>query len=112
MSLGARRLFCFAARETRFQNETFRRLVSPWLARDVDEHAREELPREGIGCWHPVFPARDDDVWMLAAVAVKQLERVALSPPSKPELVVFEQCQDDKGMFSGIRKVSVEVGND
>ena len=111
ISLGARRLFCFVAQGTRFPNEIFRRLVSPWLVRDVEEHAREELPRKGIGCWYPVFPARADDVWMLAAVAVKHLERVASSPPAKPELIVFEQYRDERGMFSGIRKASVEVGD-
>ena len=112
MSLGARRLFCFTAKGTRFSNEAFRRLMSPWLAKDFEEHAQEELPREGIGCWHPVFPARADDVWMMAAVAVKQLERIVSSPPAKPELVVFEQCRNEEGMFSGIRKASVEVGDD
>jgi hypothetical protein len=48
---------------------------------------------------------------MLAAVAVKQLERVTSVPPAKPELVVFEQYRDDEGMFSGIRKVSVKVSD-
>ena len=97
MSLGARRLYCFTAKGTRFPNEVFRRLVSPWLARDAEDHIRSELPREGIGCWHPVFPARTDDVWMLATMAVKHLEQTVSSPPAKPELVVFGQTFDEEG---------------
>ncbi len=109
LSLGAKRLFCFAARGNRFPAETFRQKISPWLAKDVEAHARQELPREGIGCWHPVFPARADDVWMMASLATKQLERVAASPLPKPELTVFEQHMDEDGLFSGVRRVAVEV---
>jgi len=110
--LRAHRLFCFAARAVRFPNESFRELLTPWLARDVEEHAGEEIPREGIGCWHPVFPARADDVWMMASVATKQLERFAGSALERSELVVFEQCRDEDGSFAGIRRASVQVGDE
>lgn len=109
ISLGAKRLFCFAAQGTSFPNREFRQLISPWLKKDLEDAAHEELPREGIGCWHPVFPARVDDMWLLASVAVKQLERVVESPPAAHELVVFEQEADENGMFSGVRRVAREV---
>lgn len=32
------------------------------------------MPWEGIGCWHPVFPARADDIALNAALAVKFIE--------------------------------------
>jgi hypothetical protein len=59
-----------------------------------------------VGCWHPVFPARADDVWLFAAAAVKCLESAVLSPPSEPQLVVFEQQITEKGEFIGIKRSS------
>lgn len=109
LSLGARRVFCFSARGDRFPHDAFRRMIDPWLRKDLEEHARRELPREGIGCWHPVFPARADDVWLMASAAVKHLERVVMSPPAAPQLVVFEQVLDEDGVFSGVRRILSEV---
>lgn len=50
--------------------------LQPWLAVERTENDGRQLPREGIGCWHPVFPARVDDVWSLAAVAIRLIEEV------------------------------------
>lgn len=112
MSLGARRLYCFAARGRSFPSESFRQQITPWLTRDFSENADTEMPREGIGCWHPIFPARADDVWMMAAVAVKQLEQTASFSRDKSEIIVYEQHRESGELFSGIRKVSTETGDE
>ena len=75
------------------------------MKEDVKEASREELPREGIGCWHPVFPARADDVWLLASAAVKHFERVVMAPPPQPQLVIYEQTVDEEGVFSGLKQI-------
>ncbi|MCI0392350.1 MAG: ThiF family adenylyltransferase [Acidobacteria bacterium] len=111
MSLGARRLYCFSAHCKVFPLDAFRQQVGPWLAKDIEEQSDREMPREGIGCWHPVFPARADDVWLLASVAIKQLERVILSPLSEPTLIVFEQFHAENNFFSGVRLASIEAHN-
>ncbi len=92
-SLGAecRRLYGFAARGETFPHTTFADQIAPWLQRDRDERTTEAFVREGVGCWHPVFPARADDIWLFAAVAVKQFAAWIASPPTEPELVVFAQ---------------------
>lgn len=105
LGLHARRLFCFSVTAYEFSVSTFQRKIGPWLERERDEAAGEELPREGIGCWHPVFPARVDDIWMLAAVAVKQIEAVMASSGRSPELVVFEQAADETG-FIGVKRIA------
>jgi hypothetical protein len=102
-SLGARRVFCFAARGDRFPNTAYRELTGPWLLKDREEYGSRELPREGVGCWHPVFPARADDVWLAASMAVKHLQRIVVSPSPKPQLIVFEQELTEKSEFVGIR---------
>jgi ThiF family len=105
-SLGARTLFCFVAQGRQFPNDVYRQQINPWLIKDREEYGKQELPREGVGCWHPVFPARADDVWLFAAAAVKCLESAVLSPPSEPQLVVFEQELTDNGEFIGVKRSS------
>jgi ThiF family len=105
-SLGARRMFCFAVQGSQFPHITYRELISPWLLKDREEYEGQELPREGVGCWHPVFPARADDVWLVASAAIKHLQSVVISPPAEPQLVVFEQELTGEGEFVGIRRVS------
>jgi ThiF family len=102
-TLGAKRLFCFAARGNRFPTDTYRQEISPWLFQDLEEYREQELPREGLGCWHPVFPARADDVWLLASTALKWIEKVAISPPTEPRVVVFEQ-KTENGDFLGVER--------
>ena len=112
ISLGfrARRLFCFTADDTRFPHAVFSEALEPWLKRELEEYAGQELPRAGIGCWHPVFPARADDVWMMASVAVKYIESVMTASPTEPMLTVFEQ-QFEPDVFTGIRRISSEAGH-
>jgi hypothetical protein len=72
--------------------------------RDRKEYGSQQLPREGVGCWHPVFPARADDVWLLASAAVKCLESAVLLPQSEPQLMVFEQQITERGELIGIKR--------
>ena len=77
MTWRAEGLFAFAASETTFPvtdaSSRFDASASPEI--DMDE-ARIE----GIGCWHPVFPARADDVQLWAAVGTKFICRVVSAP--------------------------------
>lgn len=111
-SLGyaARRLFCFVGEGPAFPLSDFRTTLRPWLEREQAETGDEELPPEGLGCWNPIFPARIDDVWMMAAVAVKQLESALLSRPVAAELSVFEQRRDETG-FTGVAKVTSDASH-
>lgn len=107
LGLRARRIFLFTAVATTFPHETFREVIAPWLELELQESAAgPEFPREGIGCWHPVFPARSDDVWLLASAAVKALERLIAEGRSEPSLTVFEQ-HEAGGVFAGVRRVEV-----
>lgn len=109
LSLGfrARRLFCFAASGNSFPQADFRKQLHPWLVQELRDYADEQLPREGIGCWHPVFPARVDDVTMMASAAVKHLESLIIDPPSSPTLTIFEQ-QYEQSIFMGVRMITTE----
>lgn len=102
VGFAARRLFCFAAVGASFPTEEYRDKVGPWIREEAGLYDEDELPREGAGCWHPVFPARIDDVWMMAAAAAKVLESVGASRPHVPLLKVFERYEDGDS-FGGLR---------
>lgn len=104
LSIGARarRLFVFGIRSENFPVSEFRARVDPWLRREAEELAGgPEFPREGIGCWHPVFHARADDIWLLAAVAVKSLVPFLEQDAPETFFKVYEQVEDG-GDFSGV----------
>ena len=58
------------------------------------------MPRNGIGCWHPTFPARSDDVWLAAATAVKAIENYIITESEKTLSIVYEQ-KGNNGLFEG-----------
>jgi ThiF family len=112
LSLGwrARRLYCFASRGTHFPRSDFRERFAPWAAREISERkvAGDDAPWEAIGCWHPVFPASGADVALMAAVAVKFVQR-ALTSDIGRVFSVYERAGED-GAFEGIKEVQSEVG--
>ncbi len=94
MGRGAGRFYMFHAWGRRFPIERFRDEISPWLVRDQEQFAHVEFPWEGIGCWHPVFPATPDQVWAFAAAAVRHLDSVA-GLIGEPVLTVIELSSDN-----------------
>jgi hypothetical protein len=101
LSFGARRLFMYVQRSP-FSAEAFLTELNPWLLMDL-EHAEEPLPREGIGCWHPVFPAAAVDVHLMVALALKSF--VGRDKQlSEPNFIVFEQVLNN-GQVTGVRQV-------
>lgn len=108
IGFGAKRLFLFSATGTSFPSMEFWDELRPWLDIEREEMEGVALPWEGIGCYHPVFPARSDDIWLWASVAVKKLEQILLEPPLNPTLWVFECDKDDLS----VRQVALtEVGD-
>ncbi|RZK45197.1 MAG: hypothetical protein EOO61_00825 [Hymenobacter sp.] len=93
LSLGlyAHRLFCFTTILSKAIEEDFHKRIAGWLVKEQEEYKGHEHPREGLGCWHPLFPARADDVWMMTSSAVKLIEQRLLSTCETPNLIVLEQ---------------------
>lgn len=111
-SLGVRaqRLFCFTAQGRQFPFAIFQSCIQPWLDEERKETPVESFPREGVGCWHPVFPARADDIWLLASITIKHIEAFIAQSNQQPCLKVVEQ-QYEHGLFSGIRTIISEALN-
>lgn len=104
VGLRARRLFTYVAHGNTFQADLLLDALDPWLRSELNDYDGE-FPRDGTGCWHALMPARIDDLWMMACVAVRIIESAVVRPPRKPFLVVYEQ-QYEEGAFIGLRQVS------
>lgn len=110
LGIGGKRLFCFTAYGRSFPSTIFRNMLNPWLQKELQEYEGQQLPMEGIGCWHPVFPARVDDVWIMASVAVKHIEALMASPSQEPDFAVFEQIHEN-GAFCGVHRVYCKMAH-
>ena len=104
LGISGKREFIFITSAIRFPLNRFQEAVSPWIIKEREEHSGMELPWEGIGCWHPLFPARVDDVWMMASAAIKIIEAHLESSTEEPVLSVIEQTYEN-GRFTGLRTV-------
>lgn len=99
----AERIYCHLAYAPRFPLADFQQALRPWSEDDGARHLAP-LPWEGAGCWSPVFPARIDDITALVALAVRELERLVVRPPTAPELRVYERDCDEEGTLRAIRR--------
>ncbi|UQN10197.1 ThiF family adenylyltransferase [Deinococcus sp. QL22] len=104
LGLRAQRLYCFYAAGPIFPLEDFLDLVGEAVEGDLVRFPANEIPREGIGCWHPVFPARQDDVTLFAAAGVKYIEAALLGRLEPLQLEIYEQFEQGS-LFGGIRRL-------
>ena len=103
----AKRMFCFHAKDESFPIDEYMSEMSEWIEAEQDEFKGESFPREGIGCYHPVFPARCDDMWLWGSIAVKAIAKGIDSSPSNPVLHVYEQNEEADGSVSIRRAIEV-----
>lgn len=108
-SLGfeAKRLYLYTDYSKHFSAEKYFKLVNPWVHKEREGRSEDEFPRDGIGCWSPIFPARIDDVWMMSSIVVKNIEKYINTPSTNPILMVYEQKWTGDN-FCGIELVSQE----
>ena len=100
LGLGAKHLYMTIMSGTTFYFNSFYKLILPYIQSERDLFDDYNLPRNGIGCWHPTFPARSDDIWLAAATAVKAIENYIITKSEKTLSIVYEQREND-GIFEG-----------
>lgn len=105
VGFGAKQGFVFCTKGMNFPADEFKDQLNPYLMKERDMMVGKELPRDGIGCWHPAFPARCDDVWMMTSAAVKIIEEFVQGDEQIVGLTVLRQKIID-GAFCGIEKVT------
>lgn len=100
----AQKMFFFHAKKTSFPIDDYRAKIRVWLEAEQDEFKGETFPRDGIGCYHPVFPARCDDMWLWSSIAIKGIAKAFDSDLASSIFHVYEQSEETDGSVS-IRRV-------
>jgi len=102
----ANRLFLFMRQTTNSEIEReFRDKVTPWLQKEQSENPNPEFPREGIGCWHPVFPARQDNISLLVSASLNRIESF-ICDGGASEFLVIERKVNKDGVFEGLKIIA------
>jgi hypothetical protein len=89
LSFGAEKVYLYTATGSTFPVADFEAALAPWLA--ADERPIEDFPHEGTGCFSPVFPAREDDIELLAAIAARQIDTRLEHRITEPILTVHSR---------------------
>ena len=76
-----KRMFCFYHHNVPSLKSTFLEKIMPWLDKEAEENPDPDFPREGLGCWHPVFPARLDHIQSLIGAEMTNFEKLMNNPP-------------------------------
>lgn len=83
--------FLFYKQYTRVVNsEMFFKKTSEFYNKYVKDIREEDLIMEGVGCYHPVFPALDSDVNLWSSIFVKEIIK-DLANPKAVIIKAFEQ---------------------
>lgn len=96
------RLYVVGAPAREFTGSAVTGLMDPLVREDLANHETDVLGREGPGCWHPVFPGRVDDSWMMAAMGVKELERLVEQRPDGVRGAMYGWMEGDG--FAGVSR--------
>ena len=108
MSFGwfVHRLYVVGAPCEDFNQERIVALLRPFEEQDLENlPSSQDMVREGPGCWHPVFPGRSDDVWVMASVGTKELERLVTQPVKGLRGSMFRWINEDS--FEGLRRQEI-----
>ena len=89
IGINAERVYIYTAPGWSFSVNAFDNLINPLIEEDYASHPNFELPQEDAGCWHPVFPARSDDIWFASSLAVKEIADILGIRPSQAELRII-----------------------
>ena len=91
----AKRLYINLQNNKAYNFENFIEFISPYIKEDLKDIDENKLPRDGIGCWHPTFPARSDDIWLAASIAVKAFEKYIRNEQTRQLSLIYEQKENN-----------------
>ncbi|WP_086444243.1 ThiF family adenylyltransferase [Candidatus Enterococcus lemimoniae] len=89
LGLHAKRMYINIQRGNKVVLKKFKENIQEWLERDRADFSNIDYPRDGLGCWHPLFPARMDHLSLLASSAVSIIESDILH--LKESLTIIER---------------------
>lgn len=102
IGIAAENLYMSLQKAKKFKADDFLYMVDPWLDKDVDKYPEIDLPRDGVKCWSPTFPARYEDIMLASSTAIKVIEDFVDSDKKKLNSVYNKSSTNE---FIGYRRV-------
>jgi hypothetical protein len=87
----------------KIQLDNFREKVSAWIERDKIKLQDYDLPRDGVNCWSPTFPARYDDILQVSSASIKIIENFIRKHEQELD-VVYQRFSEDEN-FLGYQRI-------
>lgn len=72
---------------------------------DKEQMLADGLPWEGIGCWHPVFPALGCDMYLAATSAVEMLIQLIARGKEGSHNYILQKKYGMDGLFAGYERI-------
>lgn len=94
VSYGAKDLVVYSARRYYVDKDLYNRVSAPHFNLRTESVTHDNMIMEGVGCYHPVFPARCDDIYLFASILVKYILS-ELSSGTVRERIVKYTISDD-----------------
>ena len=105
-SLGyeAKKLYSYTTYTQRFSAPYFFEQTARFVDEDKEKFSNDDEVFEGAGCWHPIFPARYDNINFAAIKCVKILEKLCESKKAFSSVEVFGYYEDET--YTGYKKLN------
>ncbi|RGZ75190.1 hypothetical protein DW975_07585 [Agathobacter rectalis] len=101
----AERLYFVYYKGKEFNETMFSQQIVELIEKDKQKMDIEQLPWDGVGCWNPVFPAMEYDMYMAASIAVEMITKLINNCSKRIYTCVFEKKYDRDGMLIGYEKI-------
>ncbi len=107
LGLYAKRMYINIQHGSKVELTKFKESILEWIEKDREEFSHMEYPRDGLGCWHPLFPARIDHLSLLASSSMSIIESDILQ--TKESLTIIER--GELGTVSILKRKEFTDGN-
>lgn len=96
ISYAAKYLFIAICNGKVFRYDDFIETIKGYLAPSEEKIYldNEVIKTESLGCWHPLFPARCDDIWLAASTSIQVINRYFESKDLSSFILIFRHLDD------------------
>ena len=104
VSYGCKKLFIHLSKQIQRNYGDFITCINENFVITNHDFKNIDPPRDGIGCWHPSFPGRMDDVLLASSTAIKVLENYIANKTTEQMYSIYEQKYNNDS-FQGFEMV-------
>lgn len=101
----AESLFLSYSKGRGFDLESYVAEFGDYMRESEAEYMNNDLPWEGVGCWHPVFPAMAYDVQLVASFAMGVINRFLEQDNRESKYYIYKKQYDQDGVIQGFARV-------